>query len=428
MNQKKIIILLVLLAQIILTDCSDRIGTPTQGKNSTLFYSSKSINGIEAVITFCEKINKETGDPIKVETVFTIKENAKVYTVVNLTNRKYHGDKELMFHIDWLDSASNSLFKKRIDFTTDDSSSTLMSLINISPDKRQPGNYSLCVYLFRELIAEKKFKLINPANDSIPFDTYELAESINARITFCQGISKKTGKLIGAGNKFIIKDKAKVISIINLENKDTSNQNLTFYAEWIGPNDISFYKKKIEVTPTSTSFTISSSISTSHKKRQPGKYLFRVYVFEKLIAEESIELVNAEKKGNINKTELKAENISASIVLCQKISKKTGEPIDPDTIFTIKNEKNVRAIIYIEKRNTSNNQQLNFSIDWIGQDGNSFFKKKIELFPDDSSSTISSSISISPQKRKSGNYLVRVYLFKDLISEKKFILQEEAQK
>ena len=426
MTYRKQILCLSIILQIFLTVCSDRVETPSMGENSTQIYRSKSANGIEATITFCERISKQTSDPVNERTIFTIKDKVKVYAVVNLINRKYHEDKDLMFHIDWLDSTGNSFFKKRIDLTASDSSSSLISLINISPDKRQAGNYSLRVYLFRELIAEKKFELINPVKDTISVITRDIAGSLKARITFCHGISKKTGKLIDAGNKFIIKDKAKVLAIINLENADTSNQNLTFYAEWIGPDDISFYRKKIEVTPKSTSFTISSAISTSHKKRQPGKYLLNVYIFEKLIAEEKFELIKTEKKENILKTKLITENILANIFFCEKVSKKTGEPIYPDTVFTMNDKKNVKAVIYIEKQDTNINQPMNFLIDWHGPDGNSFYKKKIELLPHDSTSAITSSISISPEKRKPGYYLLRVYLSKKLIGEKKFLLKENS--
>jgi len=333
-----------------------------------------------------------------------------------------------MFHIDWLDSSGNSLFKKRIDLTTNDSSTTLTSSINISPDKRQPGNYSLRVYLYRELIAEKKFKLINQKSVSNEVITRDLTESIKARITFCQGISQKTQKLIGAGNKFTIKDKAKVLAIIKLENKDTSGQNLTFYADWIGPNDNSFYKKRIKVTPKSSSFTISSSISIPPEKRQPGKYLLRVYLLDKIISEENFELIKAEKKENVSSTKTKAENISARITFCQKVDKKTGEPINPDTVFTIKDIDNIKAFINIAKQDTSGTKPMSFLVNWIGPNDSSFYKKKIELLSDDSISTISSSISISPKKRQPGKYLLRVYFIKELIAEKNFTLQEQAQK
>lgn len=425
MKRKVLIFFLITFAQIVLTFCSDRIETPIEGGNSTIVYPSKSENGIEAAITFCEGISKRTGNPIKEGKDFAIKENAKLYAVVKLINRKFHEDKDLMFHIDWLDSSGNSLFKKRIDLTTDDSSSTLMSSINISPDKRQPGNYSFRVYLFRELIAEKKFELITQVKDTIAVITRDLVKDVEARITFCQGISKKTGKLIGTGNKFTIKDKAKVLAIVNVENKDTSVHNLTFYADWIGTNDSSFYRKKIDVASNSKLF--SSSISISPEKRQRGNYSLHIYLFEKLISEGKFELIEAKKKEKII-TKPGSGNISASVALCERISKKTGLPINPDSVFSLKGKGNLKAIIYIVKNDTTSKQQMSFSVEWTGPDNNSFYRKNIGFSPDDTSSTITSSISISPQKRQPGNYILRVYYGKELIAEKKFLLKENADK
>ncbi len=71
-----------------------------------------------------------------------------------------------MFHIDWIDSTGNSLYKKRIDLSPSDSSSRIISSISLSPPKRKVGEYIVRVYLFRELIAEKKFQLVELNTDS----------------------------------------------------------------------------------------------------------------------------------------------------------------------------------------------------------------------------------------------------------------------
>ena len=425
MIDKKLILFLIILLQFFLTVCSDRVETPSEGENSTTIYHSKSVNGIEASITFCEKIKSQTGEPVSEDTVFNLNEDSKVYSIVNLKNRELNTDKDLMFHIDWLDSTGNSFFKKRIDLNNDDSSSSLLSLINISPDKRQAGKYSLRVYLFRELIAEKNFELVNAAIEPSAIVKNELIENVKANITLCKGISKKTRKLLGVGNKFEIKDKAKVLAVIKIENNDSSDQQLTFYIDWVSPDGSSLYRKEINTKSNEASF--SSSISASPNKRQPGKYNLRIYLFEKLISEKSFELVKTEKKEKpISKT--KSENLSARIIFCEKISKKTGLPINPDSVFTLKDKRKLRAVIYIEKTDTSGKVQKNFLIDWIDPDNNSFYNKKVRLSPGDSTLKIISSISISPQKRLPGNYLLKVYYSKELIGEKKFLLKEQTEK
>ena len=419
MTHRKKILFLCIILQLLLTVCSDRVETPSKGENSTQVYRSKSTSGIEASITFCEKIKSQTSEPVNEGTVFTLNNDSKVYSIVNLKNRELNTDKDLMFHIDWLDSTGNSFFKKRIDLAANDSSSSLISIINTSPDKRQAGNYSLRVYLFRELIAEKHFKLVNAAIEPPATVKNEMMENIKANITLCKGISKKTKKILGVGNKFEIKDKAKVLALINIENEDSSNLPLPINVDWVGPDGSSLYKK--EINAKSNNASLSSSISVTPNKREQGKYGLRIYLFDKLIGEKSFELVKSKEKGK-TAPKTKSENLSARIIFCEKISKKTGLPIKPDSIFTLMDKRKLKAVIYIGKSDSSVKIQKSFLIGWIGPDNNSFYKKKAKLAPEDSTFKILSSISLSPQKRQPGDYLIRIYYSRELIGERKFLL------
>ncbi len=169
-----------------------------------------------------------------------------------------------------------------------------------------------------------------------------------------------------------------------------------------------------------------------------------MYFFRELIAERKFQLVDLNtdsptiKKKNTSKInkekvikikdrktikhKVEAENIKANIILCRKISKKTGKAIGTDTTFTIKDKAKVKAVVSIEHQDIKTNQEMKFYFDWIGPDGKSFYKKKIEFLPNDSLSTFSSSISISPKKRKPGTYMVRVSFRKKVIAEQKFEL------
>ncbi|MEJ2104860.1 MAG: hypothetical protein P8X47_09825, partial [Ignavibacteriaceae bacterium] len=155
--------------------------------------------------------------------------------------------------------------------------------------------------------------------------------------------------------------------------------------------------------------------------RQPGKYSLCIYLFDKLIGEKDFELVKAEKKEK-TASKIESKNLHARIIFGEKISKKTGLPIKPDTIFTLMYNRKLRAVIYIEKSDSSVKVQKSFLIEWIGPDNKSFYTKKVRFSPDDSTLSILSSISLSPQKRQLGNYLLRVYYAKKLVGEKKFLL------
>jgi hypothetical protein len=318
MKRRILLLFSIVLTWVVFYNCSDRLDIPTIEKDSTIVYPSKSENGISAKITLSNKISKKTGKPLRAGTVFKLQNRAKVYASIGLINYKSASQKELMLHIDWVDSTGNSFYKKRIDFSLTDSSSSIKSSISTSPPKRKPGNYTIRVYLFRELIAEKKFQLIESFQDSAIVKKKEVSkkknksdkkienqksikpkvktEIIEANILLCRKVSKKTGKPIGAETVFTIKDKANVKAIVSFKKPDIkTNEQMKFYFNWIGPDAKSFYKKRVVYTTSSPSFFISSSISITPEKRQPGIYTLQVIFRKKIIAEQKFELVTQTK-------------------------------------------------------------------------------------------------------------------------------------
>jgi len=284
-NRITLTLFLIAIMIPVLSGCSSRNETPTTSEDSTIVYSPNQQEGITAKITLCRKVGKKTGNRIGTGTVFTIKDKAKIHAFFDLENRKAFADNEMMFHIEWIGPDGKSFYRKRIDLLQDDSSSTINSSISINPGKRQRGSYKVRFFLFRELIAEKRFEL----RDYIQITGKEF--DITANITLCRKVGKKTGKRIGAGTIFTIKKKAKVRAIIDLENRDVYLDNeMKFKVEWIGPNGKSFYKKKINLSPDDSTSTLKSSISITPKKRQPGNYIFRVYLYKTLLAEKKFEL------------------------------------------------------------------------------------------------------------------------------------------
>jgi hypothetical protein len=307
---------------ICISGCSSRREKPVVLNDSTIVYPSKSDNGIQHKITLSNKISKKTGKPIKPGTKFKLQEQAKLYANVDLESQVSLKVSELMFHIDWIDSSGNSFYKKRIDFSPDDSSSSITSSISISPQKRQTGNYSVRLYLFRELIAEKKFHLVKSMTDSAIVKKKSKSEiqnkpekkvkvkktikpkvkieNIKASIILYRKVSKKTGKPIGTDTTFTIKDSANVKALVSIEKQDIkTNEQLKFYFDWIGPDGKSFYKKQVVYTTSSPLFTISNSISITPEKRQPGTYILQVTFRKKIIAEQKFELTVQTKPDSL---------------------------------------------------------------------------------------------------------------------------------
>jgi hypothetical protein len=313
-----ILVIAAITLMFFISGCASREESPVKLNDSTIVYPSKYKNGILAKITLSNKISKKTGKPIKGGTVFRLEDKAKLFAVADLENKAYNNQQDLMFHIDWLDSSGNSFYKKRIDISPVDSVSSITSSISVAPQKRKAGNYIVRVYLFRELIAEKKFRLVESITDTVSIEKKNKPEkkkksevkvenqktvkpiiktdSITANIILCKKISKKTGKPIGAGTVFTIDDKAKVKAVVNFQKQEIkTNEQLKFYFNWIGPDGKSFYKKRMVYTTSNPSFTLTNSISITPGKRQPGSYILRISFRKKIIAEQKFELVNQTK-------------------------------------------------------------------------------------------------------------------------------------
>ena len=168
-----VVVALVAFGGFILPSCSDRIETPVMTADSTLVYPGKNPGDVSCRITFASssKVSKKSDKRIGVRRDFDIEEKAKVYAFVDLSNRFARGDDSLSFHLVWIKPNDSTIFKKRVQYAPSDSDTTLESSLSISPGKRGPGTYTLRVYLFRELIAEKSFRLhgeaVAPENEEL---------------------------------------------------------------------------------------------------------------------------------------------------------------------------------------------------------------------------------------------------------------------
>jgi hypothetical protein len=398
----------------VMSGCSGRSEIPVSDADSTIQYPSKEANGIAAKIILCRKQDKKTGTRFGLGTVFKIREKETVNAFVDLKNCFFHTDRMLMFHLDWIGPDGRSVFLKRIDLSSTDSSTTINSSISVAPEKRQAGDYILKVYLFRELIAEKQFKLVDEDQ------TGELLPSaIISKITFFGNKDKKTGKLTSSDSIFTIGERERVYACIDLINhRDYADGELKFKLDWIGPDGESFFRKPIELPLTDSSSQLISSISISPKNRQTGKNSLQIYLFDELIREQSFELRLAPKQPVI---QVNQHNIP--IVLYSKTDPKSDVLTGPDSVFTLRERAKVYAIIGVKDLLVLGKKELKLRLDWVGPDGRSFYGKEISVTRADSATPIESMISISHGKRLPGQYVVRLSLSGVLVGMKRFELR-----
>ena len=411
---KKILFMLTILPAIYFYGCSSRLEPVLNESGGSVSYSAKDTSGINTSIVLYKEIDAASGRPVSAK-AFMTGEKSKVYASVKILNRKYHPGEDLMLHIDWIDPEGNSLFKKREDILSGDTTSELKSAISIQPGRRDTGQYKMRIYLFRELIAEENFSLVNYNPDSAAIFS---KGSVSADI-FLGGRNSRNNIISGdTGTIFEQKNKAKVYAGIKLQNREVyRGETIECEIDWCDENG-PFFRKNIYFSPDDTLKEAGSSISADAESRKPGSYSVKVYVYNRLIAEQPFRLI-PEKEEKIAISNIKG--IDAGIVLCRKFGKKTNKAYGISDSFTIKDDAKVHAVLSIVDTRVNPEKHNEIKMEWVGPDKKSFYSKKFNFKSKNISTVLSNSISLSG-KRKPGIYNCRIYYNTTLICEKEFRL------
>jgi hypothetical protein len=148
------------------------------------------------------------------------------------------------------------------------------------------------------------------------------ADRFWSEITFCERVSKKSGKRIRQGNKFLMKEKSYVHGLLDLWNlppdkthsihlvwlRPDARELFRRYAEvrttavgdsqqtrivWLDAEDFGYRKEEIQLSNRPL-VTLSSRLTTSlGRQRLPGQYTLRVYLNRELLTEEKFDLAGS---------------------------------------------------------------------------------------------------------------------------------------
>lgn len=404
--------LFFLAAILVLFACTSRQSESVSVNDSQISYPPKNKEDISASISFCRYLDSKSFEMEGEGTVFTIMNGGWVQALVNIENRFEKINKDLIFHFDWIAPDGESVYIKRLDLLRNDSATWLNSSISISPETRNAGIYKLRIYYFRELIAEKSFELLPP----FYAEALDLNE-MSSQITLCSKVDKKTGERLGVDSVFTALNKSSIRAYFDFDRSIFGERELLFRFNWMKADGNAFYRKRIDLAPGDTASFIYSAISIAPEKRDTGNYKLLVYLFNELIAEKSF-IIKEETKI----IPIYPNQINASIVLYSKKNKKTGEFLGAGNQFEINSKAKVRAFVKIKNRAKFKNKNLDFTLEWLGPDGKSFYQKDITIKKNDPIAELSSAISITPDKRTSGNYKFRLLLNRNVVSERRFIL------
>ena len=108
------------------------------------------------------------------------------------------------------------------------------------------------------------------------------------------------------------------------------------------------------------------------------------------------------------------------------MSRKSARPLGVSRVFTLGETAKVRACVELENTLALGERDLMLHLVWLGPGEKEFYTKRFDCTPTDSLATITSSISIPPERRKPGEYALKVYLFRELIAEKQFEVRAPA--
>jgi len=242
---------------------------------------------VSADVFLGSRYNRKNVMPGDTGSVFEQKNKAKVYAGIRLRNRDALKGKVIEGEIDWCDE-DRPFYRKSIFFSQHDTLKETGSAVSTDIKSRKPGSYSVKVYLYNNLVAEKLFRLVPEKEEKISVGKIK---GIDADVVLCSKFGKKTKKAFGISDWFTIKDKAvvhAVLSLVDTRVKPAGKPEIRM--EWVGPDKKSFYRKRFNLESKNITAVLSNSISLSNK-RKPGKYSCRVYYSSTLICEKGFELV-----------------------------------------------------------------------------------------------------------------------------------------
>ena len=248
------------------------------------------VNDLTAKILFGNRLDRKIGQVQNIDSVFLISRKGWVHASVELSNRFAYGDEDLDFRFEWSDPDGKTFFARTVKLPSSDSTSRLNSSISVSPTARKDGIYTLRVSLFRKLIAEKSFEI-----KTAIVKTDKINVSAKASILFCSKIDKGSGTPVNINDEFVIGKNERVCAYIQLSDVfNPANKPLFFNLVWIDPDGKRFFSKPITVAANTHDAILQSSITIEPKNRVPGKYQFKLYLFDKPIESKSFVLQSKE--------------------------------------------------------------------------------------------------------------------------------------
>ena len=408
-------LLFILLSfMVFISGCATRDFTPEMMTDSTIVYRSCDSVRINAQIKLYRNLYNSDDLPDNL-TNFRLKNNVNLIARIYLKNTDKYIGENLMFHIDWIDNQGESFYLKRIDLTPEKKENEFISAISLDTSGRAAGNYSIKVYLFRELIAEKNFTL----EKAYPLFPLAEIENLKHNLILYRKYNKKKEKYYGAKGPYKQVENAWLRAKLELPNINKFKEyDFDFKFEWRDPDGNPFYTKELNIPPGKKVKSLKTAIPISEDKRERGKYTLNMFLNDSLLETKNFELIP--EFPDYSPEVIK--KIKPGLSLYRKKSKKTGKLIGEGDSFQIKKGRKVRADIRFSNLKKIKDPQPEGKIIWKNPRGKTIYTQTFKLPSKSDKKLITSELSQSKGKYKPGKYKIEVYIFREKVAVKEFTL------
>jgi len=108
---------------------------------------------------------------------------------------------------------------------------------------------------------------------------------------------------------------------------------------------------------------------------------------------------------------------SAAALAPWKVRGTDGRLVE-ERVFDIEEGARVQATVRLDNVYARGKRPLMIHFVWLNPERKRVFKRMLEYVPNDSTQTLTSSLTISPTKRSAGTYSLQIFLFREQIAEK----------
>ncbi len=241
------------------------------------------LSGVETGISFCPFYDKKNKRKTEFRNTYNVGEKAAVNACIRLTDKEHRIKTGVwLVELKWMNNQGKSFYTKKYKLQPNGNSVYLTGKISLSPEKRTPGEYSLQVLMFHETVASKGFRILPPVS----------LKGIRTKVSL---YTKKAHADRNSENIFYTGKKRKIHAGIEITGlKKTGKKNCDVLLEWVNPKSKTFFKKRMTLPINNDSLRLHSSIGISFRKRKPGKYKIRLYLFGRKVQEVSFTLKKEE--------------------------------------------------------------------------------------------------------------------------------------